>query len=69
MADRGATLNIEIEGRNAFRKGLHASDCPYSFCNTPCYPNKYVKFDVEYRPKLDAWMRGWINEKNVSLKR
>ena len=62
-------MHIEIEGRDAFRAGIGANDCPYAFIKTPCYPNQTGRFDAEYRAKLDAWMRGWINERDTTMAR
>ena len=67
MTDRANQLQYEIEGRNAFDAGRSANDCPYCFIATPCWANKdYNRFDAEYRWKLDAWMKGWINARDRS---
>lgn len=64
--DRGATLSIECAGRDAFKAGIAATECPYAFIKTPCYPNQHARFDAEYRDKMNAWMRGWLNEQKRS---
>ena len=57
---------IEAAGRKAFQSGLAATDCPYSFQASPYWDTKdYARFDAEYRPKLNLWMRGWIAEKKA----
>jgi hypothetical protein len=54
---------IEAEGRQAYRNNRAASEGPYSFCNTPYYPNDTDGFNRNARWKLDAWMRGWIEQR------
>jgi len=50
------------QGRNAFKRGVPAADCPFAFRNTPCWETKdYVRFEIEFREKMNAWMHGWID--------
>ena len=52
---------IEQEGRDAFKRGAKASECPYTFDRTRFYPKDYEGFNT-VRWKLDAWMDGWLDE-------
>lgn len=61
---RADYLHIEIEGRDAFRAHVDCNECPYAFNKTPCWPKDYARFDAEYRAKLNAWMHGWMNERD-----
>jgi len=60
-------INLEADGRQAFKKGWPATECPYAFKNTPCWQDKdYERFDREFRWKMDAWMDGWIGAQKAA---
>lgn len=55
--------HIEESGREAAERGTEAAACPFTFINSPYWASKdYVGFDRNYRPKMDAWMKGWIKK-------
>lgn len=57
---------IEQAGRDAFTSGVVANACPFTFINSPCWERKdYNRFEREYRIKMDAWMKGWINARKA----
>lgn len=63
-------VEAERAGEVAFEQGLLATDCPYAFIVSPCWDTKdYARFDREFKPKLNAWMRGWIQAKAADAAR
>jgi hypothetical protein len=54
---------IERAGAEAFAQGALANDCPYSFVRSDYFPKDFAGFHEHERPKLDAWMRGWMAAK------
>lgn len=53
-------LALQEAGKQAFKDGRGAAECPYAFRSSPYWPNDCDGFDANYRWKLDAWMSGWI---------
>jgi hypothetical protein len=61
---------IEKAGREAFEQGIAATECPYSFSKSPFWDRKdYRGFELQYRPKMNAWMNGWIDAKTKANER
>ena len=57
---------IKEAGRKAAIEGRTTRECPYIFIASPYWKDKdYDGFNREYRPKLDAWMRGFIEARKA----
>lgn len=55
---------IRKAGALSFRSGKAATECPFAFINTAYWATKdYDGFNYKCRANMDAWMRGWIDEK------
>lgn len=50
-----------LAGAQAFKDGKRAAEGPFSFKNTPAWPNDYERFNRDYRARMNSWMRGWLD--------
>jgi hypothetical protein len=54
------TYQIWVQGQDAFRARVSATECPFAFRRSTYWPSDYEGFNRHVLWKLTAWMDGWL---------